>query len=125
MSNLSRYVATAVVLFCLWLLLTSSGDLQEVLAGAVLAMLVAGLGYKGFTRRGLGILSPRRLARLLALLGRPPLDFARGEYKKVVLGSSSRSFDFPVRVSLSCRAFSCRFFSEIGFTNFLRFGWCL
>ncbi|KPK50594.1 MAG: cation:proton antiporter [Planctomycetes bacterium SM23_25] len=66
--HLSRYVATAVTLFCLWLLLTSTSNVQEVLAGAVLALLVAALGYKGFTRRGLGIFSPRRLAHLLIYL---------------------------------------------------------
>ena len=63
--HLSRYVTTAVALFCLWLLLTSSGNVQEVAAGVVLALLVAGLGYRGFTSRGLGIFSPRRLVRLL------------------------------------------------------------
>lgn len=63
--HLSRYVTTAVALFCLWLLLTSSGNVQEVAAGVVLALLVAGLGYRGFTSRGLGIFSPRRLVRLV------------------------------------------------------------
>jgi len=65
LKHLSRYAATAGALFCLWLLLTSTGEFQEVLAGVILALLVAGLGYKGFTRRGLGIFSPRRLVHLL------------------------------------------------------------
>ena len=64
LKHLSRYAATAVTLFCLWLLLTSTGKFQELVAGAVLALLVAVLGYKGFTRRGLVILSPRRLLNL-------------------------------------------------------------
>ena len=68
LKHLSRYVATAGVLFCLWLLLTSTTNIQEVLAGVVLALLVAALGYKGFTRRGLGIFSPRRLGALLIYL---------------------------------------------------------
>lgn len=63
--HLSRYLATAGTLFCLWLLLTSSRNVQEVLAGAVLALLVAALGYRGFTRRGLGIFGPRRVLHLL------------------------------------------------------------
>ncbi len=66
--HLSRYVATAGALFCLWVLLTSTGNVQEVVAGVVLALLVAALGYKGFTRRGVGIFSPRRLVRLLIYL---------------------------------------------------------
>jgi multicomponent Na+:H+ antiporter subunit E len=66
--GLSRYLATAIVLFCLWLLLTSTIDRQEVAAGAVLALLVAAWGCGGFTRRGLRIFSPRRLVRLLIYL---------------------------------------------------------
>ena len=68
LKHLSRYVATAGALFCLWLLLTSTTNFQEVAAGVVLAMLVAALGYKGFTSRGLGIFSPRRLVYLLIYL---------------------------------------------------------
>jgi len=64
LKHLSRYIATAAVLLCLWLLLTSTSNIQEVVAGAVLALLVAALGYKGFTRRGLCIFSPRRLVHL-------------------------------------------------------------
>ncbi len=66
--HLSRYIATAAVLFCLWLLLTSTTDWQELAAGAVLGLLVAGLGYKGFTSRGLRIFSPRRLLHLAIYL---------------------------------------------------------
>ena len=65
LKHLSRYMATTAALFCLWMLLASTGNVQEVVAGAVLALLVAGLGYKSFTRRGLGIFSPRRLVHLL------------------------------------------------------------
>ena len=68
LKHLSRYIATAGVLFCLWLLLTSTSNFQEVVAGAVLALLVAALGYKGFTTRGLRIFSPRRLLHLLIYL---------------------------------------------------------
>ena len=68
LKHLSRYVATAGALFCLWLLLTSTSDLQEVAAGAILALLVAGLGYHGFTSRGLRIFSPRRLVHLAIYL---------------------------------------------------------
>lgn len=66
--HVSRYIATAAVLFCLWLLLTSTTDWQELVAGAVLALLVAGFGYKGFTSRGLRIFSPRRLVHLAIYL---------------------------------------------------------
>jgi len=66
LKTLSRYLATILALFCLWLLFTSTTELQEVLAGAVFALLVAALGYEGFTRRGLRMLSPRRVLYLLA-----------------------------------------------------------
>ena len=65
MRFLSRYLATAIVLFCLWLLLTSSVEAQELLAGAVIVLIVAALGCRDFTARGLGILSPVRLVHLL------------------------------------------------------------
>lgn len=65
-TRLGRYAATAIVLFCLWLLFTSTVAFQEVIAGAVLVLLVAALGYSNFTSRGLEILSPRRLASFLA-----------------------------------------------------------
>jgi multicomponent Na+:H+ antiporter subunit E len=65
LKHLSRYIATAGVLFCLWLLLTSTTNSQEVVAGVALALLVAGLGYKGFTTRGLRIFAPRRLLHLV------------------------------------------------------------
>jgi multicomponent Na+:H+ antiporter subunit E len=63
--HISSYAATAGVLFCLWLLLTSSTSLQEVAAGAVLALAVAAVGYRGFTTRGLRMFSPRRLAHVV------------------------------------------------------------
>jgi len=68
LKHVSRYISTAVALFCLWLLLTSTSNAQEVVAGAVLALLVAALGYKDFTTRGLRIFSPRRLLNLLIYL---------------------------------------------------------
>jgi multicomponent Na+:H+ antiporter subunit E len=65
LKSLSRYLTAAILLFGLWLLLTSTTQPQEVIAGGVFALLVAALGYKDFTRRGLRVLSPRRLARAL------------------------------------------------------------
>jgi multicomponent Na+:H+ antiporter subunit E len=65
---LSRYLATSVALFCSWLLFTSTTSLQEVLAGALLGLLIAALVYRGFTCRGLRMLSPRRLAGLFVYL---------------------------------------------------------
>jgi len=62
----SRYLATVPALFCPWLLLTSTVQRQEVGAGAVFALLVAALGYDGFTDRGLAMLHPRRVVRLPA-----------------------------------------------------------
>jgi len=68
LKHLSRYVATAGVLFCLWLLLTSTSDVQELVAGVAVGLLVAGLGYHGFTKRGVRIFSPRRLVHLAIYL---------------------------------------------------------
>jgi len=66
--HLGRYTATAVVLFFLWLLFTSTIALQEVITGIVLVVLIAALGYRNFTSRGLGIFSLRRLGGLLVYI---------------------------------------------------------
>ena len=65
LKHLSRYMATTVVLFCLWLLLRSTTNVEELVAGVALTLLVAALGYRGFTRRGLGIFGARRVVHLL------------------------------------------------------------
>jgi len=72
--RLSRYVATAIALFCLWILLTSTvfdeflaaaappgAAVQEIVAGAILSLLLALWGYRYLTVRGLSIYSPKRI----------------------------------------------------------------
>jgi multicomponent Na+:H+ antiporter subunit E len=68
LKTLNRYLATALALFSLWLLFTSTVRWQETAAGAVFALLVAALGYEGFTDRGLRMLHPRRVLHLLVYL---------------------------------------------------------
>ena len=71
---LSRYVATAIALFGLWILLTSTvfdeflaatapsgAAVQEIVAGAILSLLLALWGYRYLTARGLSIYAPRRV----------------------------------------------------------------
>ena len=73
-SSLSRYVATAIALFCLWILLTSTvfdeflakagpsgAGLQEIIAGAILSLGLALWGYRYLTVRGMSIYSPKRM----------------------------------------------------------------
>jgi len=77
-SSASRYVATVIVLFCLWILLTSTvfdeflagtaphgAGLQEIIAGAILSLIIAFWGYRYLTMRGLANLAPRRIVRAL------------------------------------------------------------
>jgi len=73
-STLSRYTATAIALFCLWTLLTSTifdeflagagppgAGVQEIVAGAILSLVLALWGYRYLTVRGLSIYAPRRI----------------------------------------------------------------
>jgi multicomponent Na+:H+ antiporter subunit E len=67
-SWLSRYLATAVALFIAWLAFSSTLDIQELLAGVVLVLLAAFMGWRGFSNRGLAIFHPRRIASLIIYL---------------------------------------------------------
>ena len=76
--TLSRYVATAIALFCLWILLTSTvfdeflaeaappgAAVQEIVAGAILSLVLALWAYRYLTLRGLSIYSPKRILYLI------------------------------------------------------------
>ena len=63
--NLSKYIYTAIILFLLWIVLTSTFFWQELVAGIVLAAMVAAMGYSLFTEKGVGNFHPKRLAFLI------------------------------------------------------------
>jgi len=73
-SATSRYTATAIALFCLWVLATSTvfdeflaeagppgAALQEIVAGAILSLILAFWGYHYLTAKGLSNFAPRRI----------------------------------------------------------------
>jgi multicomponent Na+:H+ antiporter subunit E len=73
-SMLSRYAATTIALFCLWMLLTSTvfdeylagagprgAARQEILAGAILSLALAYWGHPYLSKRGLSAFSPKRI----------------------------------------------------------------
>jgi len=77
----SRYAATAVALFGLWVLLTSTvfdeylagtaargSAVQEMAAGALVSLVLAFWGYRYLTARGLSIYSPKRWLYLLVYI---------------------------------------------------------
>jgi len=77
----SRYAATAIALFGLWILLTSTvfdeylagtaapgSAIQEMAAGALVSLMLAFWGYRYLTARGLSIYSPRRWLCLLVYI---------------------------------------------------------
>ncbi len=66
--NVSKYVYTAIILFLLWIVLTSTFFWEEILAGLVLSAMVAAMGYSLFTDKGLGNFSPKRLAYFLVYI---------------------------------------------------------
>ncbi len=66
--NISRYIYTAIVLFLIWLVLTSTFAIEEVVAGVILSAVVAAIGYSTFTEKGMGNFHPRRVAYLIAYI---------------------------------------------------------
>ena len=73
-SAASRFMATAIALFCLWILVTSTvpdeflakaaprgAALQEIVAGAILSLILALWGYRYLTAKGLSNFAPRRI----------------------------------------------------------------
>jgi len=73
-STASRYTATVIALFCLWILVTSTvfdeflgeagprgAALQEIVAGAILSLIVAFWGYRYLTAKGMSNFAPRRI----------------------------------------------------------------
>ncbi|GAB6102144.1 Na+/H+ antiporter subunit E [Thermococcus atlanticus] len=66
--KISRYLYTVIVLFIIWLFLTSSLDAQELEIGFILSLIVAAFTYDLFTSRGLANLHPRRIAYAAAYI---------------------------------------------------------
>ncbi len=60
-TRLSKFIYTTLVLFVLWLLLTSSFDKYEVIVGAIFALLIALFTHERFTEKGLANLHPKKL----------------------------------------------------------------
>ena len=52
--NLSRYAYAVIVLFLLWIVLTSTLFWQELLAGLILAIIIGALTYQSFNVKGAG-----------------------------------------------------------------------
>ncbi len=61
MGKLSRFIFTSLVLFILWLFLTSTFRSQEVLIGLIFSLVIALFTYNSFTEKGLRNLSPRKV----------------------------------------------------------------
>lgn len=67
-SKVSRYLYTVIVLFVIWLFLTSSLDPQELTMGFVLSLIIAALTYQVFTKYGLSNLHPKRILYAIAYI---------------------------------------------------------
>ena len=76
--RLSRYTATAIAFFCLWIFLTSTvfdeylagagprgAALQEIVAGVILSLTLAFWGYPYLSTQGLSVFSPKRILSII------------------------------------------------------------
>lgn len=66
--RVGRYLYTVIVLFVIWLFLTSSLDPQELAMGFILSLIIAALTYQVFTKYGLSNLHPRRVLYAIAYI---------------------------------------------------------
>ncbi len=67
-SKISRYLYTVIVLFLIWILLTSSLDPQELEFGFLLSLVVAAFTYEIFTTAGLSNFHPKKVAYAIAYI---------------------------------------------------------
>ena len=63
-----RFAFSALALFLLWIVFTSTLFWQELLAGAVFSVIIAALVYKNFTVKGLENLSPKRVGYMIVYI---------------------------------------------------------
>ncbi|NOX16840.1 MAG: Na+/H+ antiporter subunit E [Chlorobi bacterium] len=62
---MSRFIFTFAVYFLIWMGFTTSFDPQELIAGAVLSLIITFFSYKSFTDLGLSFLNPKRLFNIV------------------------------------------------------------
>ncbi|NJE26307.1 Na+/H+ antiporter subunit E [Thermococcus sp. MV5] len=67
-SKVSRYLYTVLILFIIWMFLTSSFDPQELVMGVIFSLIVGALTYEVFTEKGLANLNPRRITYFVAYI---------------------------------------------------------
>ena len=65
---MSRFIFTFGVFMLLWVGLTSSTNAQELIAGAILSLIVASFAFKTFTDQGLNFLKPKKIFYIVKYL---------------------------------------------------------
>ncbi|VAX22743.1 Na(+) H(+) antiporter subunit E [hydrothermal vent metagenome] len=65
---MSRFIFTFIIFFLVWLGFTTSFDQQELLAGAVISLLITILSYKTFTDYGLSFFQPKKLFNIVKFI---------------------------------------------------------
>ncbi len=70
--NAGKYIYAFIVLFLLWIILTSTLFWEEIFAGIILSAIVAAIGFSSMTEKGMGNLSPKRV---FFMIGYIPIFF--------------------------------------------------
>lgn len=65
---MSRFLFTFVIFFLVWLGFTTSFNVQELLAGAAISLLITILSYKTFTDYGLKFFHPKKLFNIVKFI---------------------------------------------------------
>lgn len=61
MKSISRWLYTAIIMFILWVIFVGKFDPEELIAGAVISLILALFTYRYFTEKGLLNLTPRKI----------------------------------------------------------------
>lgn len=64
-SNISKLIYTWIVLFIVWLVFTSTLNMEEVITGMFVSIIVALLSFRFFTATGLSVFTPRKVLYMI------------------------------------------------------------
>ena len=63
--KISRYVYSTIILFIVWIFLTGSFNLQEIITGLAASLIISTFGYKFISEKGLENIHPKKIGYFL------------------------------------------------------------
>lgn len=63
--NLNKFLFSWILFFAIWLAFTTTFEIQEVVAGALITLVIAIFTFSIFTSKGLAFFQPKRLVKII------------------------------------------------------------